>query len=57
MKEASVPFVTIAATAPNHTASGELNRAAMVAAVTCPTSPHSEKKIMEKATSAAWYVL
>jgi predicted permease len=50
---ASAPFVAIAATAPSHTYTGARNVAASVAAVTCPTSPHSEKKIAANDTIAA----
>src|ERR1035437_3305140 len=61
MDAASAPLVTIASTAPNQTMSGhgivapggECDRVAMAAAVTCPTSPHSEKKIAANDTSAA----
>ena len=49
----SAPLVAIAATAPIQTSSGDPKRAAMVAAVICPTSPHSEKKIAAKETIAA----
>src|SRR5712691_2250922 len=45
---ARAPFVTIALTAPSQTQSGSPNRAAIVTAVICPTSPHSEKKIAAK---------
>src|SRR5580700_4326214 len=46
---ASAPFVTIAPTAANHTIHGAPGFAtAIVAAVICPTSPHSEKKIAAK---------
>ena len=38
----------IAETAPIQTPTGEAKRAAMVAAVICPTSPHSEKRIAAK---------
>ena len=42
----------MALTAPAHTISGVPKRAAMVAAVICPTSPHSEKKIAANDTIA-----
>src|ERR1051325_5911007 len=48
-----MPFVTMADTAPSQTTSGDEKRAAMVAAVIWPTSPHSEKKIAAKETMAA----
>src|SRR5438445_6859077 len=50
---ARAPFVTIALTAPSQTQSGSPNRAAIVTAVICPTSPHSEKKIAAKETITA----
>src|SRR5262249_35270709 len=50
---ASAPLVTMAATAPHQTSSGAPKRAAIVAAVIWPTSPHSEKKIAAKETIAA----
>ena len=53
MDAASAPLVAMAATAPIQTSSGAPKRAAMVAAVICPTSPHSEKKIAAKETMAA----
>ena len=54
MDAASAPLVAIAATAPNHTITGDPFSAAIVAAVICPTSPHSEKKIVAKETIAAF---
>src|SRR5579871_6363699 len=59
---ASVPLVTIARTAAAQTMYGRLplgprsaaNFAAIAAAVTCPTSPHSEKKIAANETIAAF---
>lgn len=51
---ASAPLVTIAAEAPIHTIMGTPKRAAIAAAVTCPTSPHSEKKIAAKEKMAAF---
>src|ERR1017187_2796246 len=51
---ASAPLVTIAATAPTHTsrsAFGNFN--AIPAAVSCPTSPHSEKKMAANDTPTA----
>src|SRR5277367_2488189 len=53
MEAAKAPFVAIAATAPAQTTTGWWKFAAMVAAVICPTSPHSEKKIAAKDTMAA----
>src|SRR5689334_2311241 len=50
---ARAPLVAIAATAPIHTSKGAPKRAAMVAAVICPTSPHSEKKMAAKETITA----
>src|SRR5262245_15718961 len=50
---ARTPLVIIAVTAPSHTTMMEPNRAATVAAVICPTSPHSEKKITAKETTSA----
>src|SRR6185436_3485710 len=46
---ASAPFVVSASVAPSQIATGACDRAASVAAVSCPTSAHSEKKIAEKA--------
>src|ERR1700722_13687610 len=58
---ASAPFVTIASTAPSQTMYGHepvasglaIDLAVIAAAVTCPTSPHSEKKIAANDTMAA----
>src|ERR1039458_1204873 len=50
---ARTPFVTIALTAPSQTTTGDGNRAAIVAAVICPMSPHSEKNIAANETIAA----
>src|ERR1035437_6708475 len=49
-----MPFVTIAATAPHHTNRGAAgNLSAIPAAVSWPTSPHSEKKMAAKDTVTA----
>ena len=53
MEAARTPLVTMAATAPIQTTKGTPNLADRVAAVTWPTSPHSEKKMAAKETTAA----
>ena len=53
IEAAKAPFVAIAATAAIHTTYGDPNLADIVAAVICPTSPHSEKKIATNDNIAA----
>src|ERR1017187_3409926 len=51
---ARIPLVTIAATAPIHTSRSAFeNFNAIPAAVSCPTSPHSEKKMAANDTPTA----
>src|SRR6476661_4435145 len=53
IEAARTPLVTMAATAPIQTIKGTPNFADRVAAVTWPTSPHSEKKMAAKETMNA----
>src|SRR6185503_13302809 len=47
------PFVVSARVAPNQTATGAVERAAIVAVAICPRSAHSDRNTVEKDTLAA----